>query len=332
VDEQKCPKCHDRIEFHGPARHQVQWCITCHTPDMADLDKRVNAANAGRRFPNGPVRIGATFDGIEERSTQLKMHIHRLHTGKRTGVATLEGIAPYLVYFGKAYFFDRGGFPGDLRNCTLCHLGKTYLAENVPAWAPPTRANETSTIWHPDTGTLASTTGPFPHSPDEPSTPALAAACTACHESSATLAHVAQKIVDGVATCTGCHQTGNLSVEIAHGLAKAAETGATASFSSIEKTILVPRCSSAACHGAGATPPDLEAGKAYGALVGIQSGQSPLKYVTPADPAQSYLLFKLRGDMTSAGGSGALMPVDGALSPSDIAAIEAWIANGAPND
>jgi OmcA/MtrC family decaheme c-type cytochrome len=335
VDEQKCLRCHDRIEFHGPARHQVQWCVTCHTPDMADLDKRVNKVNAWRRFPNGPVRIGATYDGIEERSTQLKMHVHRLHTGNRTGAATLEGIAPYVVYFGKAYFFDRGGFPNDLRNCTLCHLGKTYLPENIPPYAPPTRANETSTIWHPDTGALDTTTGPFPHSPDEPSTPPLQAACTACHASSATLAHVAaHKMVDGVEACTGCHQTGNLSVEIAHGLAKPAQTAATASFASIEKTILAPRCASAACHAAGATAPVLEAGKAYGALVGKPAFEvsSPYLLVAPSDTAHSYLLYKLRGDMASAGGSGQLMPPDGQLSAADIAAIEAWIANGAPND
>ena len=114
---------------------------------MADLDKRVNKVNAWRRFPNGPVRIGATYDGIEERSTQLKMHVHRLHTGNRTGVASLEGIAPYVVYFGKAYFFDRGGFPGDLRNCTLCHEGKSYLPESVPADAPWSTCGLTRPCW-----------------------------------------------------------------------------------------------------------------------------------------------------------------------------------------
>ena len=54
--------------------------------------------------------------------------------------------------------------------------------------------------------------------------------------------------------------------------------------------------------------------------------------VTPSDVSKSYLDYKVRGDMSSAGGSGTIMPADGALDPADIAAIEAWIANGAPND
>ncbi|HEX9240999.1 MAG TPA: hypothetical protein VF875_01020 [Anaeromyxobacter sp.] len=331
VDEQKCLRCHDRIEFHGPSRHQVQWCITCHTSDMADLDKRLSAANAGRRYPGGPVRIGATYDGIEERSTQLKMHVHRLHTGNRKGVSSLEGIAPYIVYFGKAYYFDRGGFPGDLRNCTLCHLGKTYLLENVPADAPPTRANETAAAWHQSTG-AGNPTAPLAHPPDEPATPPLQAACTGCHATGAALTHVVQKTVDGVETCTGCHVKGSLGVEIAHGLAKPTETTASAAFSSIEKNLLVPRCATSACHAAGATPPVLDAGKGYAAMVGVQAGEASMPYVTPSTTAQSYLLFKLRGDMASAGGSGQIMPPDGSLSAADVAAIEAWIANGAPND
>jgi hypothetical protein len=55
--------------------------------------------------------------------------------------------------------------------------------------------------------------------------------------------------------------------------------------------------------------------------------------VKPNDPESSYLVHKLRGDATAVGGSNATpMPPDGALSAADLAAIEAWISNGAPND
>jgi hypothetical protein len=78
----------------------------------------------------------------------------------------------------------------------------------------------------------------------------------------------------------------------------------------------------------------LEAGKAYDALVNKPAFEvsSPYLLVVPSDTAHSYLLYKLRGDMGSAGGSGQIMPPDGALPAADIAAIEAWIVNGAPND
>ena len=44
--------------------------------------------------------------------------------------------------------FDDIRFPNDLANCTLCHVGKAYLPENVPADAPPTVANENPWIMH----------------------------------------------------------------------------------------------------------------------------------------------------------------------------------------
>jgi OmcA/MtrC family decaheme c-type cytochrome len=336
VDEKKCLRCHDRIEFHGPARHQVQWCVTCHAHDLTDLDRRVQSVNAGRRYasPPSPVKIGGTVDGIEERSTHFKLHMHRIHTGNRKGVASLEGIAPYVVYFGRAYYFDLGGFPGDLRNCTLCHVGKTYLPENVPSDAPATRANETAVVHHPDTG-WTNTVAAFPHPDDEPATPAIQAACTACHATGAAFSHVAKNTVNGVEKCVSCHSKGSLSVDVVHGLAPATATIASANFSSIEKNVIVPRCATAACHASGANHPVLEAGKAYGSLVNGASLEAGAPYnllVVPNDVSHSYLVYKLRGDMGAAGGSGTIMPPEGSLPAADLAAIEAWIANGAPND
>jgi hypothetical protein len=124
-----------------------------------------------------------------------------------------------------------------------------------------------------------------------------------------------------------------MSVEVVHGLAPPSGTAVAASFSSIVQGILVPRCATSACHSAGGTAPVLEASSAYAALVNVQSSQSSLKYVEPNDAEKSYLVQKLRGTAASVGGSVAtIMPPDGALAPADIAAIEAWISNGAPND
>ena len=312
VAEQNCLRCHGRCELHGRQRHQVEYCLMCHNPTTTDYPNRKKTAA-------GFVDLDASFDGIEERSVHFKVMIHRIHTGARTGAASLEAIQPFLI---ASSFFDEVEFPGDLRNCTLCHTGKTYLVENVPSDAPATIANETATIRH-----AASTT---PHSAGEPATPPIQAACLGCHATGATIAHVQSKTVGGVETCKQCHAQGPVAVEVAHGLAAATGTVAS-SFSGIVSGILVPRCAS--CHPAGGTqPPRLDAASAYGALVGVQSGQSSLLFVKPFDAEGSYLVHKLRGDATSVGGSGTLMPPEGALSPADLAAIEAWITNGAPND
>jgi hypothetical protein len=326
VDQQKCLRCHDRIEFHGQ-RNAMAWCITCHTPDRTDWEKRKGSKLAGDALGERVI-LGKTYDGIEERSTHFKMMIHRTHTGSRKGVASLEGIAPYAVYYGEAYFFDKGGFPNDLGNCTVCHEGKTYLLENLPADAPPTLANEQAEVLH-GPGAAA-----HPELADEPALPPMQAACTGCHATGATFAHVAANTEGGVETCKNCHSKGPVAVEVAHGLAPLAG-GAGSTFSSIVQAILVPRCATAACH-SGSPPvafPQLDADAAYGALVRAPSGQAPMMMVEPGAPERSYLLYKLWGDAASAGGTPSTpMPTDGLLDPADVAAIEAWIANGAQND
>jgi hypothetical protein len=111
--------------------------------------------------------------------------------------------------------------------------------------------------------------------------------------------------------------------------------GPAVPFSTLAQEVIVPRCATASCH-SGAYPPadpPLDADLAYGALVGVPSYQAPMNLVEPFDPANSYLILKLRGTAGEAGGVASPMPIgDAVLEESDIQAIEAWIANGAPND
>jgi hypothetical protein len=116
-----------------------------------------------------------------------------------------------------------------------------------------------------------------------------------------------------------------------------ASTGPAGTFSSIEQNILVPRCASAACH-SGNPPPsaplslDLEV--AYANIVSQPSQQLPgMNQVEPGRPDQSYLLLKMRGTAGSVGGVATPMPInDQSLDDADLAAVESWILDGAPND
>jgi hypothetical protein len=314
VATENCQKCHYRLNKHS-ARHQVELCVLCHTPTTTDWGRRPKVG--------GYVDLSGTFDGIEERSNHFKLFIMRIHTGARDGVASLEAIRPGIM---SSTFFDDFRFPNDLANCTLCHVGKSFLPESVPSYAVPTVANETDRIKHaPNTAA---------HSPGE-ETPPIQAACLACHETGATFTHVAAQAGNGGSeTCPQCHGAkGAKPTEVVHGLLPAVGTVASASFSSILQNVLVPRCATAACHAAGGTPPNLEASSAYSALVNAPSSQSSLPLVAPSSTEGSYLVYKLRGTAGTVGGSVlTTMPTDGALAPADIAAIEAWISNGAPND
>lgn len=321
VSQEKCERCHYRFELHGAQRHQVEYCVLCHSPGRTDWAQRPKGAS-------GNVNLSATYDGIEERSVHFKVMIHRIHTGGREGNAALDVVRPFAIYgYGATpIFFDMGGFPNDLRNCTLCHEGKSYQADQVPSDAPPTVANETATLRHQATSA---------HASGEPAVPALQAACMGCHATAWARTHSERYTASGVEQCAQCHVRGAFGVEEAHGLAAPSRGAVGSSFSSIAQNVLGPRCASTACHGGNppAYYPQLDPEVAYDATVGRPSLQASMNLVEPGAPEASYLLLKLRGEAGSAGGVPTPMPIgDTLLDPADIAAIEAWISSGAPND
>lgn len=74
----------------------------------------------------------------------------------------------------------------------------------------------------------------------------------------------------------------------------------------------------------------LNAEASYAELVGISATQAALPRVQPGDLEGSYLWHKLHGTQADVEGTGTAMPQIGALDPSDLQLIEAWILGGAP--
>jgi hypothetical protein len=102
-----------------------------------------------------------------------------------------------------------------------------------------------------------------------------------------------------------------------------------ASFVALQREVFAAACGTSACHGAAAGGLTLVGRGAWAALVNQPSTASSKRLVVPGLPGASFLLDKLRG--TLAPGEGAPMPLDGPpLGASQIAAIEQWIADGAP--
>jgi hypothetical protein len=105
-------------------------------------------------------------------------------------------------------------------------------------------------------------------------------------------------------------------------------------FSQIQSQIFTPTCAKAGCHAASSAEegPVLEAGQAYGNLVGRSATQrSGFARVEPGSPERSYMILKLRGDPSI---TGERMPQDGPpyLTNEQIDGIAAWIRAGAPNN
>lgn len=111
----------------------------------------------------------------------------------------------------------------------------------------------------------------------------------------------------------------------------AADTGAAGLSFAVDvwEPILLPSCG---CHQVGASgglAMGMDAASAYAAMVNVPSSNG-MNYVTPGDPATSYMFHKVAGTQVEAGGGGSLMPLGApALPQGQIDAIAAWIADGA---
>jgi OmcA/MtrC family decaheme c-type cytochrome len=103
VNDAECDACHDKLQFHGGPRTDVQYCVICHNPGTTDAQS------------------GNTLD--------LKVMVHRIHSGVTLPTVVAAGsTAPapgvgYVIWgFGKTlYNFSTIRFPQDKRNCTTCH-------------------------------------------------------------------------------------------------------------------------------------------------------------------------------------------------------------------
>ncbi len=159
VSTENCSTCHVNLSFvHGGTRNAAQECTICHNPTLAD--------------------------GTSKQSVNLAWQIHSIHRG--------ENLAnPYVL--GTTNYQDVR-FPGDLRDCTTCHLPGTYMVENVGAKA------------------MVASPGGF-----TPTTPPISAACQGCHDDVATASHALANTTVLGESCAACHSAGEeFSVDRVH--------------------------------------------------------------------------------------------------------------------
>lgn len=159
VATNKCAACHQDLTFvHGGTRSNTQECVICHNPTLTD--------------------------GTSKQSVNYSVQIHSIHRG--------ENLAnPYVL--GTTNYQDVR-FPGDLRDCTTCHVNNSYLVENVGAVAP------------------VASPGGF-----TPTTMPIAAACQGCHDDAATASHALANTTSIGESCAVCHgSNGQFSVTAVH--------------------------------------------------------------------------------------------------------------------
>ena len=159
VSTAKCSACHSDLTFvHGGTRNNVMECVICHNPILSD--------------------------GTSGQSVDLSVQIHSIHRGENLTNPYKLGTTNY----------QEVRFPGDLRDCTACHLSGTYLVENVGAQA------------------MVASPGGFTKT-----TPPISAACQGCHDDKATASHALANTTALGESCAACHSAGEeFSVDRVH--------------------------------------------------------------------------------------------------------------------
>jgi OmcA/MtrC family decaheme c-type cytochrome len=159
VATEKCAACHKDLGFvHGGARAATQECVICHNPSLKD--------------------------GTSGDSVNFAWQIHSIHRGENLANPYVLGTTNYQEVH----------FPGDLRDCSACHLDSTFRVENVGAKA---------TVVSP---------GGF-----TPTTPPISAACQGCHDDVATASHALANTTILGESCAACHKAGEpASVDRVH--------------------------------------------------------------------------------------------------------------------
>jgi len=143
----KCSNCHQNLGIvHGGSRGNTQECVICHNPTLSD--------------------------GTSKQSVSFATQIHSIHRGENLANPYILGTTNY----------QEVRFPGDLRDCTTCHVNNSYQVDNVGAVA------------------AVQSPGGF-----TPTTPPITAACQGCHDDKATAAHALSNTSALGEACAVCH-------------------------------------------------------------------------------------------------------------------------------
>jgi hypothetical protein len=155
VDDVKCEACHSNLALHGGNRHNGgQYCQTCHLPDAL-----------------GPTEV----EEGQEDSIHFKFMVHKIHRG-----ADLEN-----GYVMEGSDFSDVHFPGDLRECEMCHVNDSYELPLPAGRLPTTTPVSYLTEMQP-----------------------ITAACLSCHDGLSAAQHAQANSGDLGESCNTCHAEG----------------------------------------------------------------------------------------------------------------------------
>lgn len=147
VTMENCASCHAGRKIHKG--YATQYCVTCHNQNTAD-----------------------PYYGDQSNTVELQKVVHKVH-------------AKGAAYIVNGEDFNAVGYPGNIKNCTVCHVETNTAAKDAANWrTKPSKQ-----------------------------------ACASCHDTAIAVAHMDANIAGGVQTCVTCHGTDKVGdIKVAHGV------------------------------------------------------------------------------------------------------------------
>ncbi len=108
VSNARCNACHDQLEFHGGARFDMQYCVTCHNPHSVD-------AQSGN-------------------SLDMAVMTHKIHLGSHLPSVETGGRYEIYGFNNVRYDYSTLQFTQDVRNCTTCHQESDLETPQASNW------------------------------------------------------------------------------------------------------------------------------------------------------------------------------------------------------
>ncbi|MGI9235134.1 MAG: OmcA/MtrC family decaheme c-type cytochrome [Woeseiaceae bacterium] len=108
VNNDTCNACHDNLEFHGEARFDIEYCVTCHNPYSIDGDT-----------------VAEPWGG----SVDMTVMIHKIHYGEN-----LTNGYRVVGFRDTEHDYSNIVFTQDVRNCTTCHQESDATVPQASNW------------------------------------------------------------------------------------------------------------------------------------------------------------------------------------------------------
>lgn len=231
VSNEKCNACHGALgttsgantlaeAFHSGARNTVEACVVCHDANRASSTVMTNGLVFNESF-----QFKRMIHGIHGNSKRTYPFTHGnkvLGAFGKDGLLLSDGVTPMTA--GTVNYAAEVAWPGVGINCNVCHVNNSYKQDLGPLGAVILKGPTTLV----GSGfTVAADADPLNWLVISPK----AASCTACHDSSTAMGHVASfggaafgnKTQAGIAalpreTCDDCHASGGFKgVDLVHG-------------------------------------------------------------------------------------------------------------------